>query len=44
LPDIKQKYSNNKKALAVIEEEETEIELYRTYSDYYGYVFYILQK
>ena len=38
------KYTNNKEALTVIEEEENEIELYRKYSDYYGYEFYIMQK
>lgn len=44
LPELKKKYSNNKNALAVINEEENEIELYRKYSDYYGYVFYTMQK
>ena len=44
LPDLKKKYKKNKEALAVIAEEDIEIELYRNYSDYYGYVFYILQK
>ena len=44
LPDLKKKYTNNKEALAVIEEEKNEIELYQKYSDYYGYVFYIMQK
>jgi ubiquinone/menaquinone biosynthesis C-methylase UbiE len=44
LPDLKKKYTNNKEALAVIEEEENEIELYRKYSDYYGYEFYIMKK
>ena len=32
------------KSLEVIENEELEIELYRKYHDYYGYVFYIMQK
>jgi ubiquinone/menaquinone biosynthesis C-methylase UbiE len=44
LPALEEKYKNNSEALAVIEEEEFEIKLYRKYSDYYGYVFYIMQK
>jgi len=44
LPYLKQKYASDKKALAVIDDEEKEIELYRKYSEFYGYVFYIMQK
>jgi ubiquinone/menaquinone biosynthesis C-methylase UbiE len=44
LPYLKQKYASDEKAMAVIEEEEKEIELYRKYSEFYGYVFYIMQK
>ena len=43
LPELREKYRNNKIALKVIEEEENEIELYRQYCKYYGYVFYIAQ-
>ena len=39
---IKTKYKNNK-ILEFISLEETEIEMFRSYSDYYGYVFYIMQ-
>jgi SAM-dependent methyltransferase len=41
---LKQKYTNDIEALALIDAEEKEIEYYRKYSDYYGYVFYIMQK
>ena len=43
LPNLKEKYANNQEALTVIEEDEFEIELYKKYSDYYGYVFYVMQ-
>ena len=44
LPALKEKYKNDQEASAVIAEEENEIELYKKYSNYYGYVFYIMQK
>ena len=44
LPELKEKYKDNKNALSVIAEEEIEMELYRKYSNYYGYEFYIMQK
>ena len=40
---MKEKYKNNNCALEVLEIEIQEIELYRKYSDYYGYVFFIAQ-
>ncbi|MCW4016426.1 MAG: methyltransferase domain-containing protein [Candidatus Bathyarchaeota archaeon] len=43
LPAMKVKHKDNKDALQYIACEETEIEMFRNYSDYYGYVFYILQ-
>ncbi|PVX24071.1 MAG: SAM-dependent methyltransferase [Candidatus Bathyarchaeum sp.] len=43
LPTIKMKHKDDKEALQFIAFEETEIEMFRKYSDYYGYVFYILQ-
>jgi len=39
-----EKYKNNPEALAVLNEESAEISLYRNYSKWYGYVFYIMQK
>ncbi len=43
LPSLKAKYKDNEEALQVITYEETEIEMFRKYSDYYGYAFYIMQ-
>ena len=43
LPSLKTRYKDDEEALQVIAYEETEIEMFRKYSDYYGYVFYILQ-
>ena len=40
---IKEKYKNNGDALEVLEIEMQEIDLYRKYSDYYGYVFFVAQ-
>ena len=40
---MKEKYKNNSCALEVLEAEMQEIDLYRRYSDYYGYVFFVAQ-
>lgn len=40
---LQKKYKNNSSALAILEMEIREIDLYRKYSDYYGYVFYVGQ-
>jgi SAM-dependent methyltransferase len=40
---IQEKYKGHPKALEWVEIEQTEINLYQKYSDYYGYVFYIMQ-
>jgi ubiquinone/menaquinone biosynthesis C-methylase UbiE len=44
LPSLKAKYKDDQEALQYFAIEEMEIEMYRKYSDYYGYVFYVLQK
>jgi ubiquinone/menaquinone biosynthesis C-methylase UbiE len=44
LPVLKKRHQGNMEALAVIEAEEKEIEMFRRYSKHYGYVFYIMQK
>lgn len=44
LPKFKLKYVDNKTAKKVINEIEIEIEMFKKYSEYYGYVFYILKK
>lgn len=41
---LKEKYKNNPEALKELEFEQYEIDLYRRYSSYYGYVFYLMQK
>ena len=43
LPSLKARHKDNEEVLQVIACEETEIEMFRKYSDYYGYVFYIMQ-
>lgn len=42
LQPLKDKYSDSEDALQVLESHQREINIYRQYSDYYGYVFYIL--
>ena len=44
LPALLQKYNGDNEALEVLEMAEKEIEMYRRYSDYYGYVFYIAER
>jgi len=45
LPSLKAKYRDDSEALQFFDSHfEMEIEMYRKYSDYYGYVFYVLQK
>ncbi len=43
LPSLKVKYKDDMEALDVLKCEELEIETFRKYSSYYGYVFYIMQ-
>mgnify|MGYP005855672657 CR=1 FL=1 len=40
---LREKYPNNPEAQAILDLEYAEIELYRQYSDWYGYVFYVGQ-
>jgi ubiquinone/menaquinone biosynthesis C-methylase UbiE len=40
---FREKYKNNEEALQFAEIEQAEMDLYRKFSDYYGYVFYIMQ-
>ena len=44
LSSLKTKYHKDAEALKIIAVEELEIDLFKKYSDYYGYVFYIMQK
>ena len=43
IPSLKLKYKDDKEALQILAAEELEINMFRKYSDYYGYVFYIMQ-
>jgi len=43
LTQLRQKYSGNNEAIAVLEDHQREIDIFRRYSEYYGYVFYISQ-
>ena len=38
------KYQNDAQNLAILKEELKEIDLYRRYSSWYGYVFFLMQK
>ena len=44
IEELKEKYSDNTVALQVLEASENEIHIYHTYSDYFGYEFFIMQK
>lgn len=44
LPALGEKYKDDAEAVEVLQMAETEIDMYRRYSDYYGYVFYIAEK
>jgi hypothetical protein len=44
LATLRLKYKNDSQSLEVIQNEQREIDLFRKYNDYYGYVFYIMQK
>ena len=44
LPSLKARYGGDEEAMQVIKMQEIECEMFRKYSDYYGYVFYIMQK
>lgn len=43
LPAFRDKYKTDPEALAVAELHEVEIDMYRKYSDFYGYVFYVMK-
>ena len=44
LPALKAKHKDDPEALQCLAGEEKELEMFRKYSDYYGYAFYVLQK
>jgi ubiquinone/menaquinone biosynthesis C-methylase UbiE len=42
--NLAEKYRNNEEAMAFLRTSQREIEMYRHYSEWYGYVFYVMQK
>jgi ubiquinone/menaquinone biosynthesis C-methylase UbiE len=44
LPQLKHKYQDKPAALEVIAAEEIEQDMFRRYDEFYGYVFYVMQK
>jgi ubiquinone/menaquinone biosynthesis C-methylase UbiE len=43
IPSMKRKYKDDEEALDHLAAEELEIDMFRKYSQYYGYVFYLMQ-
>jgi len=41
---LKQKYKDDLRALAVLDNEQQEIEMYKKYNQWYGSVFFVMQK
>ena len=41
---LKRKYKNDVQALSVLNEEQNEIEMYRKYCQWYGSVFFVMQR
>lgn len=44
LPDFQDRYKDDPTGMQVIDMEIAEIEMFKKYSDYYSYVFYVMQK
>jgi SAM-dependent methyltransferase len=44
IQNLRKKYKNNPRALAMLDNEQREIDLYRKYSKWYGSVFFVMQK
>ena len=44
LSQLKAKYRDNPQALRILDTEQEEIDLYKKYSEWYGSVFYVMQK
>ena len=41
---LREKYKNNEQSLDLIEKIQLEIDIYKKYNDYYGYIFYIMRR
>ena len=44
IQSLRKKYTDNPKALAILDNEQLEIDLFRKYSQWYGSVFYVMQR
>ena len=44
LRSFRERYASDPEKLAVVESVQTEIDLYRKYSNFYGYVFYLMRR
>jgi len=44
IPEFLKKHSEDKKAQMLVQEEQHEVDMYKKYKDYFGYVFYIGRK
>ncbi len=44
IQSLRKKYASDSKALAILDNEQLEIDLFRKYSQWYGSVFYVMQK
>ena len=44
LHEFRRRYSSDSQALKALDEEQDEIDLYRRFSDWYGYVFFVAQR
>ena len=44
LKELRKKYRDNPKAMEMIEETQLEIDMFRKYNEWYGSVFYVMQK
>ena len=41
---LRQRYQGDREAMRLLDETELEMDIFRRYSTWYGYVFYVMQK
>jgi len=44
LPRLREKYGGDAEALGILDQESVEIEIFKKYSSYYGYVFFVMKR
>ena len=44
LPRLREKYRSDAEALGVLDEHDLEIDFFKRYSAYYGYVFFVMKR